>query len=209
LQFHVDKFSTFAILSIDNWAAFLQQAFSYVNGYPDGTFRPSQAVTRAEMASILSRVAGDEDNAEAVSFSDGASFGWATDAIANVSSLGLMTGYEDGSFQPSKAITRAEMATIVARWLGLEGDASATFTDTADHWSAEYIALVADAGYMTGYSDGSFKPDQYLSRAEAVTIINRILGLELTTNVTTPTWSDVPATHWAFQAIEAASGAKE
>lgn len=209
LQFHVDKFSTFAILSIDNWAAYLQQAFSYVNGYPDGTFRPSQAVTRAEMASILSRVAGDEGSSEAVSFTDNASFGWAADAIATTSTLGLMTGYEDGSFQPAKAISRAEMATIVARWLGLEGDTSATFGDTADHWAAQYIALVADAGIMTGYPDGSFKPDQSLSRAEAVTIINRILGLELTTDVTTPTWSDVPATHWAFQAIEAASGTKE
>ncbi|GMK39936.1 hypothetical protein PCCS19_29910 [Paenibacillus sp. CCS19] len=209
LQFRVGKFSTFAILSIDNLAAFLEQSFAYVNGYPDGTFRPSQAVTRAEMASILSRAAGDEDSSEAVSFTDGASFGWAADAIANVSSLGLMTGYEDGSFQPSKAITRAEMAVIVARWLGLEGDATSSFTDTADHWSASYIALVAEAGIMTGYPDGSFKPEQYLSRAEAVTIINRILGLELTTDVSTPTWSDVPATHWAFEAIEAASGRKE
>ncbi|QKS46422.1 glycosyl hydrolase 53 family protein [Paenibacillus cellulosilyticus] len=212
LKFYVDKFSTFSILQIDNWASFLQQMESqqpYVNGYPDGTFRPSQAVTRAEMASILSRVASEQGSSDPVSFTDSASFGWAADAIATASTWGLMTGYEDGSFQPTKSITRAEMATIVARWLGLKGDTSAAFTDTADHWSASYIALVADAGIMTGYSDGSFKPDQYLSRAEAVTIINRILGLELTADVTTPTWSDVPSTHWAFQAIEAASGTKE
>ncbi|MBD3922592.1 glycosyl hydrolase 53 family protein [Paenibacillus sp. PR3] len=211
LKFHVTKFSTFAILHLDNWADHQQQQpnnsqEAYVNGYPDGTFRPGQAVTRAEMASILSRVTDADSSAEGIKFTDNASFGWASDAIASVSASGLMTGYEDDSFKPAKSITRAEMAAIVARWLGLEGDSSATFTDTAGHWSATYISLVAEADYMNGYPGGSFKPDQFLSRAEAVTIINRILQLESNKESATPTWSDVPASHWAFQAIEAASG---
>ena len=212
LKFHVTKFSLFAIVHLDNWAAYQQQPEHsqqpYVNGYSDGTFRPDKAVTRAEMAAILSRVTEADRSANGGSFTDNASFGWASDAIATVSASGLMTGYEDGSFKPAKAITRAEMAAIVARWLGLEDASSATFTDTAGHWSASSIALAAEAGYMTGYPDGSFKPDQLLSRAEAVTIINRVLQLESHNEAAAPTWSDVPASHWAFQAIEAASGSK-
>lgn len=176
----------------------------YMKGYPDGTFKPDQAMTRAEMAAVLSRLqAGQEVTAQTVNYTD--DLGWAANEIREVTSTGLMKGYRNGTFGPNKMITRAEMAAVVVRWMDLSGDFSSPFTDTKGHWSAENIALVQKAGYMKGMPNGSFGPDQYLSRAEAVTLINRVLKRGPMLGSSTSSWSDVSLNHWASQDIEEAT----
>ncbi|WP_454193289.1 glycosyl hydrolase 53 family protein [Paenibacillus sp. Marseille-Q7038] len=176
----------------------------YMKGYSDGTFKPDQAMTRAEMAAVLSRLqAGQEGTAQTVNYTD--DLGWAGNEIREVTSAGLMTGYRDGTFGPNKMITRAEMAAVVVRWMDLSGDSSSPFTDTKGHWSAENIALVQKAGYMKGMPNGSFGPDQNLSRAEAVTLINRVLKRGPLLGSSTSSWADVSLNHWASQDIEEAT----
>ncbi|WP_342564986.1 glycosyl hydrolase 53 family protein [Paenibacillus sp. FSL R7-0345] len=207
LKFSVSKFSTFTILNIANWAASQLPAHEpYMQGYPDGTFRPDQAMTRAEMAAVLSRIGAGQTAAGGAAgdavYKDQARFGWAAEAIAQVTAGGLMSGYQDGSFGPDLFITRAEMAAIVVRWMKLDGAAAAApFTDTAGHWSAGNIARVQAAGYMNGMPDGSFSPDQMLTRAEAVTIINRVLQRGPLYGIQTSSWTDVSTSHWAFRDI--------
>lgn len=209
LKFQVAKFSTFAVLNMDNWAASRQKPTKYapyMQGYPDGTFRPDQAMTRAEMAAVLSRIAGVRNaDSPAVSYKDKSDFGWAANDIGAVTTAGLMTGYKDGTFGPDLFITRAEMAAVVVRWMQLTGEPSPSFTDTYGHWSAGNMALVQEAGYMEGMPDGSFGPDRLLSRAEAATLINRVLNREPVSGITASAWSDVPQSHWAFQDIAEAT----
>ncbi len=179
---------------------------SYMKGYSDGTFKPNQSITRAEIAAILSRVgAGQNSNMQPVDYTDKEDFRWATNDILQVTSHGLMTGYKDGSFGPNLPMTRAEMATVVARWMNLSGQSTSTFPDTIAHWSTHNIAQVQEAGYMKGMPDGSFGPDKLLSRAEAVTVINRVLKRGPLFGSLTPGWSDVAQNHWAFHDIEEAT----
>ncbi|MGN7762450.1 glycosyl hydrolase 53 family protein [Paenibacillus sp. 22594] len=209
LKFRVTKFSTFTVLSMDNWAAAQQKPSMhqpYMKGYPDGAFRPGQAMTRAEMAAVLSRIgAGQNTKAQTISYKDMSDFGWAANDIGTVTSTGLMTGYKDGTFGPNVFITRAEMAAIVVRWMNLSGEPTSSFTDTQGHWSEHNIALVQQAGYMKGMPDGSFGPDKLLSRVEAVTLINRVLKRGPLYGSLTPAWSDVLPGYWAFHDIEEAS----
>lgn len=178
----------------------------YMKGYPNGTFRPDQAMTRAEFAAVLSRIYEEQkETVQTIKYTDMSDFGWAANEIQQVTSAGLMTGYKDGTFRPNKFITRAEMAAIVARWMDLSGDSTSSFTDTKGHWSAQNIALVQKAGYMKGMPDGSFRPDQYVSRAEAVTLINRVLKRGPLSGSPASSWSDVSMSHWASQDIEEAT----
>jgi len=194
---------------MDNWTASQQKSSAhqpYMQGYPDGTFRPDQSITRAEIAAILSRVGpGQKLNDQTVDYKDKEDFRWATNDILKVTSDGLMTGYKDGTFGPKLFMTRAEMAAIVVRWMNLTGELSSSFPDTKDHWSAHNIALVQEAGYMKGMPDGSFGPDKLLSHAEAVTIINRILKRGPLFGSQAPAWSDVTKNYWAFHDIEEAT----
>ncbi|TBL70785.1 hemoblobin-interacting domain-containing protein [Paenibacillus thalictri] len=203
IRFTVTKFSTFTI--IDTASSVSRQAYMF--GYEDGTFRPEQVVTRGQMAAILSRLLGGAAaKAAAPSYEDKAQFPeWAAGAIGQVSALGLMDGYDDGTFQADRAVTRAEAAAIVAR-LAKPGNVgqAASFTDTRGHWAVGAIDTAARAGLLTGYEDGSFVPDRKLSRAEAVTLINRLIERSAP-NSGAPLWSDVPAAHWAFGDIQAAS----
>jgi arabinogalactan endo-1,4-beta-galactosidase len=93
------------------------------------------------------------------------------------------------------------MAAVLVRWMNLAGEAPASFRDTADHWSGRNIALVQEAGYMLGMPDGSFRPDQLLTRAEAVTLLNRVLNRGPLNGIQTSPWADVTVNHWAFKNI--------
>lgn len=209
LKFSVTKFSTFTVLYMENWEASQQTPDAhqpYIQGYSDGTFRPDQPITRAEMATILSRIgAGQNGNGQTISYKDMNDFGWAAKDIEAVTSAELMTGYKDGTFRPNLGITRAEMAAVVVRWMNLTGEGSSTFPDTGNHWSVHNIALVQQAGYMKGMPDGTFQPNKLLTRAEAVTLINRVLKRESLSEITSPSWSDVTKNYWAFYDIEVAS----
>jgi len=204
IRFKVEQFSTFAIVRSEALNIISHDA--YITGYNDGTFRPNEAVTRAEMATMLSR-AFDNHNANAstvVSFSDVSAAYWAKDAIASVSVNGWMIGQADGGFQPKKKITRAEMATIAARFIEQPTEGGASFSDTSGHWAEVAIAKVQAAHVMTGYTDGTFHPEAALTRAEAVAILNKLLGRGLMSG-TTGKWNDVSEDYWAYRAIQSAS----
>lgn len=216
LQFSVNKFSTFTIVhlekSLDRDKASESKPTNepYMQGYPNQTFQPNRTVTRAELASILFRL-GENPLASSSTasnqpskYTDVVAGTWSTEAIQAVTSAGWMQGDSPNTFAPERPITRAEMATVIARWMKLSG-IGATFADTQGHWAATAIAQVQQAGYMQGMPNGTFKPNQTLSRAQAVTLFNRVLNLAPSVETTTSYWSDVPASHWAFGDIMTAT----
>ncbi|MNW25433.1 Arabinogalactan endo-1,4-beta-galactosidase precursor [compost metagenome] len=224
LAFTVNRFSTFALLYLEQGEhtgtelAHEGQSISqpYMQGYPDGTFRPDHTVSRADLAAILFRLStGQVDQLvssssthQSVSYTDVAPASWASQPIGAVSAAGWMKGYNGTDFGPERPVTRAEMATVLARWTKLDGQATASFPDAAGHWAERDIALVQQAGYIQGMPDGTFRPDQTLSRAEAVTLFNQVLKLEAAGNAPVSQWSDVPSGHWASADIATATNEK-
>ncbi|MBB6635805.1 S-layer homology domain-containing protein [Cohnella thailandensis] len=207
---------TFAIVNIAGWsdigkaqeAEWTLQSLPYMSGYAGGLFKPNANVTRAEMAAILSRIITGKAASETFSFTDVPA--WASDAIRLVAGLGIMSGSPNGNFRSDKPITRAEMATILSRLLPYAAvdnepaSASAGFTDTAGHWAEALIRQAQAAGFMKGFADGSFKPNQALSRAETVAILNKLIGLTAGSGEA-PLYTDVPQAHWAYKDIQAAA----
>jgi len=203
LSFGVTKFSTFTILNM----ASTKQHQAYMVGYVDGTFRPNKAISRAELAAILQRLeaGAGQKSSTAHPYSDVSNSHWAYSAIQYVSTKGeLMIGYPEGTFRPEQGVTRGEFAMIISRWLGLHGDVMSGFYDISNSDAEQEIALVEQAGLLKGYADGSFRPSQLLTRAEAVTVINKIIQRNFE-SWTSSSWMDVPATHWALKDIEEAS----
>ncbi|MHA7966020.1 cadherin-like beta sandwich domain-containing protein [Paenibacillus sp. CAU 1782] len=206
LAVNVNKFSTFTVvqLSGEQDAATLAP---YLTGYPDGTFRPSKTIKRAEFAAILHRLGLGADG-QAAGFGDVADQYWAAEAIASVRNSGLMLGDNKGLFRPEANVTRAEMASIVARLLP-ETAATAEKRnvpgDAQGHWASEAIGKTMQAGILAGYPDGTFRPEQALTRAEAVRVLNLLLKRP-TAEVAVSSWPDVPTSHWAIRDIESASG---
>lgn len=201
IQFSINKFSTFTVVLAEDPAV---QVKAYMTGYADGTFRPGNSITRAEAASIIARTFSQSAVTSGAAYADVAAGHWAANAIAQVTRSGIMKGYGDGSFKPNQTITRAEMATMLSRLIpGAQGNA-ASFSDVAGHWAQAAIEMMSQAGIITGYEDGTFRPNQTLTRAEAVTIVNRALGIAPLTSAVQK-WSDVPASYWAFGSIQAAS----
>lgn len=182
-----------------------EQSAPYIKGYEDGTFRPDNKMTRAEMASILSRISEAEANVPDKAYSDVSSTHWAKNAISSVTRMGLMGGYEDGTFGVDKPITRAEMAKLVSMLAGDLEKNGTGFSDISGHWAEGYILKAQGAGILNGYSDGTFRPNQVLTRAEAVTMINRALGKDPASGEGPSPWKDVPSTHWAYNDIVGAS----
>ncbi|MGO4546449.1 S-layer homology domain-containing protein [Paenibacillus sp. 2TAB23] len=182
---------------------------AYIKGFPDGNFRPNNTITRAEMSAILARNRNLSTNYEYQKlYPDVAKGFWAAANIEQLQNIGLMIGDKQGNFRPNDRITRAEMAMIAAKWLNadLDGPFTSTFDDVSDqHWAASAITAVNKAGVMIGFEDGSFGLKEYVTRAQAVTIMNRLLGRGPLTGVPTPTWPDAPSAHWAFEHIEEAS----
>jgi len=149
---------------------------AFVSGYSDGSFRPGNSATRAEVASMLCSLLAEEPaDTSAVSFSD-ISGHWGERQIKAVSSLGIMQGYSDGTFRPDTTITRAEFATIAAYLFDDVETKSVPFSDTSGHWAETYIAKAYSQGLIAGYADGTFKPDRNVTRAQLVAILNRAMG---------------------------------
>lgn len=182
---------------------------AYISGYEDGTFRPNQTITRAELAVILARITGLEPGGQATSpHPDVDGSHWAAAAIAHVKKSGLMVGDDAGRFRSNDPVTRGEMAVIAVRYkkLAAPGKATSSFTDVdTGHWAAAAIEAAKAAGIIDGYGDGTFKPQGHLTRAEAVKIINRMTGRVPHPGIAQPSWPDVPTDHWAFHEIEAAT----
>ncbi len=178
---------------------------AYIKGFSDGTFRPGNDISRAEIAMLLSRVIQREETAQAISFKDVRDGYWANDAIARIVRMGLMKGYADGTFKGERPITRAEMAYILSLLTGDSAAEGTGFKDAGGHWAHAAILKAQAAGLMKGFADGTFRPDRTLTRAEAVVIINRLIGRKPLEGRIESSWKDVPDTHWALPDIEAAA----
>ncbi|MDG0814050.1 S-layer homology domain-containing protein [Cohnella rhizosphaerae] len=207
IEFKVSKFSTFTLVKT---AGDVHEA--YVQGYADGTFRPERTITRAEIAAILSRTVTLPAATADIDYSDMASGYWAKSAISSATKMGLMKGYANGTFGAEKPITRAELASLAAKLMAgaATGDAAAAagagFADTAGTWAEAAIKQVQSAGIIKGYADGSFRPNKPVTRAEAVAIVNKLLGRDSSSaSAADTTWRDVPGTHWAYADILEAS----
>lgn len=188
--------------------------FAYVIGYPDGTVHPNGQITRAEVATIFFRLLKDEvrDGAFTTSnsYSDVAYGKWYNNPISTMSALSIITGYPDGTFKPNKPITRAEFAAIAARFDETQSGKSATFSDVIGHWAAKEIGIAYYNDWIKGYPDGTFKPDQNITRAEAMTMINRVLErkpespADLLTNMNK--WTDnMDTSKWYYLDIQEAT----
>lgn len=188
--------------------------FAYVIGYPDGTVHPNGQITRAEVATIFFRLLRDEvrDGAFTTSntYSDVAYGKWYNNPISTMSALGIITGYPDGTFKPNKPITRAEFAAIAARFDETQSGKSATFSDVIGHWAAKEIGIAYYNDWIKGYPDGTFKPDQNITRAEAMTLINRVLErkpespADLLTNMNK--WTDnMDTSKWYYLDVQEAT----
>lgn len=152
--------------------------FNYVIGYTDGTIRPNNDISRAEVATIFFRLLTDEARTQydktTSSFSDIKDGAWCCRAVSTLTNMGIIKGYTDGSFQPNKSITRAELATIIARFAKLDVNTK-TFSDINGHWAQKNIELAAGNGWINGYEDGTFRPNNNITRAETFAMINRVL----------------------------------
>ena len=152
--------------------------FNYIIGTPEGLSLPTANVTRAEVATIFFRLMTDDARAKFDSldnnFSDVAKGQWYNRAISTLANAGIIKGDPAGTYRPGDPITRAEMATIIARF-GDFKEGGKTFNDISGHWAQKYIELAASNGWINGNPDGTFKPNNNITRAETVAMINRVL----------------------------------
>ena len=166
--------------------------YGYIIGYPVDYYtgqpttdqtkkpvRPEGKITRAEVATIYFRMLTDESRtkfwSQSSGYSDVKTGDWFNNAVSTLSNAGIIAGYEDGSFRPNGYITRAEFATIAARFFDVTYNGKDLFPDISGHWAKDYINQAANKGFVNGYEDGTFKPDRNITRAEAVTLVNRTL----------------------------------
>ncbi|WP_285396603.1 S-layer homology domain-containing protein, partial [Lysinibacillus sp. fls2-241-R2A-57] len=207
LRFTVDKFSTFTVIQFEKPTVSKHEA--YIKGFPNGTFGPEENVTRAQVATMIARILGytDDQTIDYAPFNDIPSNHYAAGAIAFVKERGIMNGDMNGNFRASENITRAQMATVVANYKQLQIDegVAITFNDTKGHWAQWIIEANRTAGIINGREDGSFAPNEHLTRAQAVVMMNRMFERGPLNGVTTPSFSDVKAKHWAFKEIEEAA----
>lgn len=195
--------------TVDKGALETGNHITYIKGYTDGTVRPDNAITRAEASAIFYRLLKNPNTVSGGSFSDVKGGAWYSDAVNCLESMGIVTGYPDGSFQPDAQITRAEFATIASRFDALDSGASLSFTDvSANHWAYDYIASAYAKGWVSGYSDSIFRPDNSITRAEVVKVVNAMLGRKIDSGalaqVTNP-YQDLSKNHWAYADIIEAS----
>ena len=190
--------------------------YAFLVGYADGTFGPECNMTRAEVTTMFARLLTEQieaDKTYSSTFNDVAKGCWAANYIGYMQQFGIVTGYEDGSFRPDAPVTRAEFAAIASRFEKLT-QGSASFTDVPDtHWAVKYINFAATRGWVTGYVDGTFKPEHSITRAEVAAVTCRLLERSADQTYIRShigelrTFADVPDTHWAYwYAMEAANG---
>ena len=191
--------------------------YAYVVGYSDGTVRPNANISRAEVATIFFRLLKEEvrdGNLTAENtFADVTDGQWHNKAISTMAKLGVVKGRNAEAFDPDAPITRAEFATICARFDKTQISTSSNFTDISGHWAEKYIERAATLGWIAGYSDGTFRPSNYITRAEAMTMINRVLcrmpqsADDLLNNMTV--WPDNHPTDWHYLAVQEATNSHD
>lgn len=230
IVFDVEHFSTFSLLYVEQAQEEVQPEkepievdstfASYIHGYTDGTFHPNVNVTRAQMAAMLARNLSDNHVPEASNlfYADTAT-SWAKNDIEYIRTEGIMQGRHDRSFGPNEMITRAQMAVIAVRWIDkqcVEGatdtsyceinTSGETYRDVAvTHWAAKEINRISAIGIMVGSGNGEFRPEEKLTRAQAVKVLNRIFNRPIPTEDTEQIFKDIPKEHWAYFEIQAAA----
>jgi len=165
---------------IPNWLNTTDH-YSYIVGYEDGTIRPGNNITRAEVATIFFRLLTDDAREEFWSqtndYTDVASDAWYNNAVSTLSNMGIIDGYEDGTFKPNAPITRAEFTAIATRFFDYTAEYEGAFNDvTYSDWYADCVQAAVDMGLVNGYADGGFHPNAYITRAESCAIVNRVLN---------------------------------
>ena len=188
--------------------------FAYIVGYGNGEVRPQNNITRAEVATIFFRLLTDDVRDENLTktnrYSDVTRADWYNTAVSTLSSMGIITGYPDGTFRPNAAITRAEFAAIAARFDNDGDKTAAKFSDIATHWAKDEISIAYNNGWITGYPNGTFGPQRDITRAETMTLVNRVLNRlpeteeDLLPNMVT--WTDnADPNAWYYLAVQEAT----
>ena len=161
-------------------ALFTDDHYAYIVGGPDGTVRPNDSMTRAGVATIFFRLLKDSvrdaNLLTGCTYTDVADDYWANTAISTMTGLGIVQGRSTTTFDPKAPITRAQFAAICARFDTGKSSGTQTFTDIKGHWAEKYIQRAAELGWIKGFEDGTFRPDTYITRAQAMTMINRVLN---------------------------------
>ena len=189
---------------------------AFLVGYAEGTFGPERNMTRAEVTTMFARLLTEQieaDKTYSSTFNDVAKDCWAANYIGYMQQFGIVTGYTDGSFRPNAPVTRAEFAAIASRFEKLT-QGSKSFTDVPDtHWAVKYINFAATRGWVTGYADGTFKPEHSITRAEVAAVTCRLLERSADQTYIRShigelrTFADVIESHWAYwYTMEAANG---
>lgn len=187
--------------------------FAYVQGYPDGTVKPAGNITRAETAAILFRLMDEGSRKTYYSttsgFRDVASSSWYNTYVATLNNAGVITDSSNGYFRPNEAITRAELAAMLAKFSETTGAANYFNDVSAKYWAANAIAICAKLGWINGYPDGTFRPDKNVTRAELMAMINRATGrAPKSADAFLPgmkTWSDNTADKWYYLDVQEAT----
>lgn len=187
--------------------------FAYVVGYKDGNVRPQGNITRAETAAIFFRLLKEEVRSENLSkhndFADVTEDSWYNTAVSTMAGMNILKGRTANSFVPQAPITRAEFAAICARFDSGRAEENSGFTDISGHWAEKEIERAATLGWVSGYTDGSFHPDAPITRAEAMTLINRVLcrmpetKADLLDSMTK--WPDNQPGAWYYLAVQEAT----
>ena len=206
---------TFTVGAVD---FMVEDHINYVMGYEDGTIRPEANVTRDQVAAMLFRLLNDNYRNGWLTnstnkFSDLTDDMWSMTPIATMNTAGIVNGYPDGTFGTGKPITRAEFAAMCARMGAFTTADANPYSDIDDSWAKEEIKHVTAMGWFQG-SDGKFRPNDYLTRAEAITVINRMLGRDKVTvdsfkSMTVPEFADLSADAWYYAAIIEAATAHD
>ena len=194
--------------------------FAYVIGYPDGEVKPGGNITRAEVATIFFRMLKDDARSKywskTNSYSDVKSTDWFNNAISTLSNMGIIDGYPDGTFRPNAGITRAEFAKIAVSFFkdNVRETIGDRFSDISGKWYTEYINLASELAIVNGYPDGTFRPDNKITRAEAMTIVNNTLRRTPCKEGLLPvsvmiTWPDNLPTAWYYEAVQEATNSHE
>ena len=192
--------------------------YAYIIGYPDGTVQPNGEITRAEVATIFFRLLKDDVREKYFTktndFSDVSRDDWFNNPVSTMAELGIVKGYPDGTFRPNEPITRAEFAAIAARFDESTRYGETRFTDVAGHWAIREIAKAYNNGWIKGYPDNTFRPNRNITRAEAMTLINRVLNRapetekDLLSNMNK--WSDnMDVDAWYYLAVQEATNSHD
>lgn len=185
----------------------------YITGYHNDEFRPDNKITRAEAAAIISRALGNYDQGASYgsTYTDVESDAWYYNIIGYMEESGIIKGYQDGNFKPESPITRAEFASILSRVKELKVKSDISFKDIKNHWAEDDILKLKNKNWVSGYADNSFRPENPITRAEAVKMVNNVIGYQIDENYIDSNFynlrrfKDLKKDHWAFYEIMTAT----